>query len=151
MPKLVHPGGLKVSFRGLPRSWTAVNFLPFNPAASHPYRLAHYSQLHDVQTLAMLCSVFEAQSRLQGCPNSCAPFPQRSCNMVSHSRYVWTAIPFWLVFFKVLNIFVMYMMWLLFSIRQPSFTSSGSCSSMSDPGLSTGGWNIGMESSSSCL
>ncbi|XP_021787870.2 GATOR complex protein WDR59 isoform X10 [Papio anubis] len=25
---------------------------------------------------------------------------------------------------------------------QPSFTSSGSCSSMSDPGLSTGGWNI---------
>ncbi|XP_054390113.1 GATOR2 complex protein WDR59 isoform X9 [Pongo abelii] len=25
---------------------------------------------------------------------------------------------------------------------QPSFTSSGSCSSMSDPGLNTGGWNI---------
>lgn len=28
-------------------------------------------------------------------------------------------------------------------VLQPSFTSSGSCSSMSDPGLNTGGWNIG--------
>ena len=26
---------------------------------------------------------------------------------------------------------------------QPSFTSSGSCSSLSDPGFNTGGWNIG--------
>lgn len=51
-------------------------------------RLAHYSQLHDVQTLAMLCSVFEAQSRLQGCPNSSGPFPQRASNLASHSRYV---------------------------------------------------------------
>ncbi|XP_041314971.1 GATOR complex protein WDR59 isoform X1 [Pyrgilauda ruficollis] len=88
------------------------------PWAQHPFGrqlleslLAHYSQLHDVQTLAMLCSVFEAQSRLQGCPNSCVPFPQRASNLASHSRY-------------------------------PSFTSSGSCSSMSDPGIGTGGWSI---------
>ncbi|NXO01351.1 WDR59 protein, partial [Rhinopomastus cyanomelas] len=88
------------------------------PWAQHPFGrqlleslLAHYSQLHDVQTLAMLCSVFEAQSRLQGCPNSYGPFPQRASTLASHSRY-------------------------------PSFTSSGSCSSMSDPGLGTGGWNI---------
>ncbi|XP_014392286.1 PREDICTED: WD repeat-containing protein 59 [Myotis brandtii] len=74
--------------------------------------LAHYCQLRDVQTLAMLCSVFEAQSRPQGIPNPFGPFPSRSSNLVvSHSRY-------------------------------PSFTSSGSCSSMSDPGLNTGGWNI---------
>ncbi|NXP75568.1 WDR59 protein, partial [Ramphastos sulfuratus] len=88
------------------------------PWAQHPFGrqlleslLAHYSQLHDVQTLAMLCSVFEAQSRLQGCPNSSGPFPQRASNLASHSRY-------------------------------PSFTSSGSCSSMSDPGLGTGAWSI---------
>uniref|UniRef100_A0A8D0GAC1 WD repeat domain 59 n=1 Tax=Sphenodon punctatus TaxID=8508 RepID=A0A8D0GAC1_SPHPU len=88
------------------------------PWAQHPFGrqlleslVAHYCQLHDVQTLAMLCSVFEAQSRQQGCPNPYGSFPQRSSNLVSHSRY-------------------------------PSFTSSGSCSSMSDPGLNTGGWNI---------
>ncbi|XP_059523432.1 GATOR complex protein WDR59 isoform X6 [Myotis daubentonii] len=89
------------------------------PWARHPFGrqlleslLAHYCQLRDVQTLAMLCSVFEAQSRPQGIPNPFGPFPSRSSNLVvSHSRY-------------------------------PSFTSSGSCSSMSDPGLSTGGWNI---------
>nr|XP_042712407.1 GATOR complex protein WDR59 isoform X2 [Chrysemys picta bellii] len=88
------------------------------PWAQHPFGrqlleslLAHYCQLHDVQTLAMLCSVFEAQSRLQGCVSSSGPFPQRSSNVFSHSRY-------------------------------PSFTSSGSCSSMSDPGLNAGGWNI---------
>nr|XP_045237855.1 GATOR complex protein WDR59 isoform X4 [Macaca fascicularis] len=89
------------------------------PWARHPFGrqlleslLAHYCRLRDVQTLAMLCSVFEAQSRPQGIPNPFGPFPNRSSNlMVSHSRY-------------------------------PSFTSSGSCSSMSDPGLSTGGWNI---------
>ncbi|GAB5582479.1 GATOR complex protein WDR59 isoform X1 [Prionailurus iriomotensis] len=78
----------------------------------NPCRLAHYCRLRDVQTLAMLCSVFEAQSRPQGMPNPFGPFPGRSSNLVvSHSRY-------------------------------PSFTSSGSCSSMSDPGLNTGGWNI---------
>ncbi|XP_074172113.1 GATOR2 complex protein WDR59 [Rhinolophus sinicus] len=89
------------------------------PWARHPFGrqlleslLAHYCQLRDVQTLAMLCSVFEAQSRPQGIPNPFVPFPSRSSNLVvSHSRY-------------------------------PSFTSSGSCSSMSDPGLNTGGWNI---------
>lgn len=67
--------------------------LPLTSAQSHALsfsfpRLAHYSQLHDVQTLAMLCSVFEAQSRLQGCPNSSGPFPQRASNLASHSRYV---------------------------------------------------------------
>uniref|UniRef100_A0A452STV7 WD repeat domain 59 n=1 Tax=Ursus americanus TaxID=9643 RepID=A0A452STV7_URSAM len=90
------------------------------PWARHPFGrqlleslLAHYCRLRDVQTLAMLCSVFEAQSRPQGIPNPFGPFPGRSSNLVvSHSRY-------------------------------PSFTSSGSCSSMSDPGLNTGGWNIG--------
>ncbi|XP_042824331.1 GATOR complex protein WDR59 isoform X7 [Panthera tigris] len=89
------------------------------PWARHPFGrqlleslLAHYCRLRDVQTLAMLCSVFEAQSRPQGIPNPFGPFPGRSSNLVvSHSRY-------------------------------PSFTSSGSCSSMSDPGLNTGGWNI---------
>ncbi|OWK61641.1 WD repeat-containing protein 59 [Lonchura striata] len=85
--------------------------LPVHKLLGELYMLAHYSQLHDVQTLAMLCSVFEAQSRLQGCPNSCVPFPQRASNLASHSRY-------------------------------PSFTSSGSCSSMSDPGIGTGGWSI---------
>ncbi|XP_061449876.1 GATOR2 complex protein WDR59 isoform X2 [Rhineura floridana] len=85
------------------------------PWAQHPFGrqlleslVAHYCQLHDVQTLAMLCSVFEAQSRPQGALIPVGLFPQRTS---SHSRY-------------------------------PSFTSSGSCSSMSDPGLSTSSWNI---------
>nr|XP_056718440.1 GATOR complex protein WDR59 isoform X1 [Euleptes europaea] len=85
------------------------------PWAQHPFGrqlleslVAHYCQLHDVQTLAMLCSVFETQSRPQGAPISSGLFPLRSS---SHSRY-------------------------------PSFTSSGSCSSMSDPGLSTSSWNL---------
>uniref|UniRef100_A0ACB8EAW0 GATOR complex protein wdr59 n=1 Tax=Sphaerodactylus townsendi TaxID=933632 RepID=A0ACB8EAW0_9SAUR len=85
------------------------------PWAQHPFGrqlleslVAHYCQLHDVQTLAMLCSVFEAQSHPQGAPLSSGLFPLRSS---SHSRY-------------------------------PSFTSSGSCSSMSDPGLSTSSWNL---------
>ncbi|XP_026535957.1 GATOR complex protein WDR59 [Notechis scutatus] len=84
------------------------------PWAQHPFGrqlleslLAHYCQLHDVQTLAMLCSVFETQSRPQGIPNPAGLAPQHPS---SHSRY-------------------------------PSFTSSGSCSSMSDPGLSTSSWN----------
>ncbi|XP_075796784.1 GATOR2 complex protein WDR59 isoform X1 [Pelodiscus sinensis] len=88
------------------------------PWAQHPFGrqlleslLAHYCQLHDVQTLAMLCSVFEAQSRPQGCVSPTGPFPPRSSTGLSHSRY-------------------------------PSFASSGSCSSMSDPGLNAGGWNI---------
>uniref|UniRef100_A0A8C6X5U5 GATOR2 complex protein WDR59 n=1 Tax=Naja naja TaxID=35670 RepID=A0A8C6X5U5_NAJNA len=84
------------------------------PWAQHPFGrqlleslLAHYCQLHDVQTLAMLCSVFETQSRPQGIPNPAGLAPQQPS---SHSRY-------------------------------PSVTSSGSCSSMSDPGLSTSSWN----------
>ncbi|KAL7978746.1 hypothetical protein Chor_013235 [Crotalus horridus] len=88
------------------------------PWAQHPFGrqlleslLAHYCQLHDVQTLAMLCSVFETQSRPQGPPNLAGLAPQHPS---SHSRY-------------------------------PSFTSSGSCSSMSDPGLSTSSWNIGLK------
>uniref|UniRef100_A0A2K5M418 WD repeat domain 59 n=1 Tax=Cercocebus atys TaxID=9531 RepID=A0A2K5M418_CERAT len=66
------------------------------PWARHPFGrqlleslLAHYCRLRDVQTLAMLCSVFEAQSRPQGIPNPFGPFPNRSSNLVvSHSRYV---------------------------------------------------------------
>ncbi|XP_032086781.1 GATOR complex protein WDR59 isoform X2 [Thamnophis elegans] len=49
------------------------------PWAQHPFGrqlleslLVHYCQLHDVQTLAMLCSVFETQSRPQGIPNPTA-------------------------------------------------------------------------------
>ncbi|XP_075432740.1 GATOR2 complex protein WDR59 isoform X5 [Ascaphus truei] len=86
------------------------------PWAHHPFGrqlleslLAHYCHLHDVQTLAMLCSVFDAQSHQQGSGLlSCPPFTSRS----AHSRY-------------------------------PSFTSSGSGSSMSDAGFSTSGWSIG--------
>nr|XP_020653565.1 WD repeat-containing protein 59 [Pogona vitticeps] len=85
------------------------------PWAQHPFGrqlleslVAHYCQLHDVQTLAMLCSVFEAQSRPQGALSPAGLLPPRPA---SHSRY-------------------------------PSFTSSGSCSSMSDPGLSTSSWNL---------
>ncbi|XP_063294156.1 GATOR2 complex protein WDR59 isoform X2 [Pelobates fuscus] len=86
------------------------------PWAYHPFGrqlleslLTHYCHLHDVQTLAMLCSVFDAQAHLQGGTSAtCPPFPTRS----AHSRY-------------------------------PSFTSSGSGSSMSDPGYSNSGWNIG--------
>nr|XP_033799761.1 GATOR complex protein WDR59 isoform X3 [Geotrypetes seraphini] len=88
------------------------------PWAQHPFGrqlleslLVHYCLLHDVQTLAMLCSVFEAQPQPQGYLHSSVPFPQRSSNSISHSRY-------------------------------PSFNSSGSCSSLSDPGLITTGWNI---------
>nr|XP_060644037.1 GATOR complex protein WDR59 isoform X3 [Anolis sagrei ordinatus] len=85
------------------------------PWAQHPFGrqlleslVAYYCQLHDVQTLAMLCSIFEAQARPQGSLSPTGLLPQR---ISSHSRY-------------------------------PSFTSSGSCSSMSDPGLSTSSWNI---------
>ena len=64
------------------------SWLVFSPLAVFS-RLAHYCQLRDVQTLAMLCSVFEAQSRPQGIPNPLGPFPSRSSNLVvSHSRYV---------------------------------------------------------------
>ncbi|XP_072278600.1 GATOR2 complex protein WDR59 isoform X2 [Pyxicephalus adspersus] len=85
------------------------------PWAHHPFGrqlleslLTHYCHLHDVQTLAMLCSMFDAHLQPQGNGVSCHPFPSRS----NHSRY-------------------------------PSFTSSGSGSSMSDPGFGTGGWSGG--------
>ncbi|KAE8609135.1 hypothetical protein XENTR_v10011722 [Xenopus tropicalis] len=88
------------------------------PWARHPFGrqlleslLAHYCHLHDVQTLAMLCSVFDAQFLSQGGgQTTCPTFPSRS----AHSRY-------------------------------PSFTSSGSGSSMSDPGFSNSGWTIGTQ------
>ncbi|XP_075694474.1 GATOR2 complex protein WDR59 isoform X2 [Rhinoderma darwinii] len=84
------------------------------PWARHPFGrqlleslLAHYCHLHDVQTLAMLCSVFDANLQPQSNGLSGHPFPSRS----AHSRY-------------------------------PSFTSSGSGSSISDPGFSNSGWSI---------
>ncbi|KAG9474820.1 hypothetical protein GDO78_003339 [Eleutherodactylus coqui] len=84
------------------------------PWARHPFGrqlleslLAHYCHLHDVQTLAMLCSVFDANLQLQSNGmSSCQPFPSRS----THSRY-------------------------------PSFTSSGSGSSISDP-FSNSSWSF---------
>ncbi|KAG8536254.1 hypothetical protein GDO81_026801, partial [Engystomops pustulosus] len=62
------------------------------PWARHPFGrqlleslLAHYCHLHDVQTLAMLCSVFDASLQpLSNGLSSCHPFPPRS----THSRYV---------------------------------------------------------------
>ena len=48
-------------------------------------RLDHYSQMSDVQTLAMLCSVFRAQ----GPPDApCSQQPARSALPPHHSRYV---------------------------------------------------------------
>ncbi|XP_040265541.1 GATOR complex protein WDR59 [Bufo bufo] len=59
------------------------------PWARHPFGrqlleslLAHYCHLHDVQTLAMLCSVFDANLQSSGL-SSCHPFPSRP----AHSRY----------------------------------------------------------------
>ncbi|XP_043937539.1 GATOR complex protein WDR59 [Protopterus annectens] len=64
------------------------------PWAQHPFGrhlleslLAHYSRIHDVQTLAMLCSVFEAQNRPQDFFNYFGPFPQRSAMFPHHYRY----------------------------------------------------------------
>lgn len=61
------------------------------PWARHPFGrqlleslLTHYCHLHDVQTLAMLCSMFEVHLQPQGNGvSSCHPFPSRS----NHSRY----------------------------------------------------------------
>ncbi|XP_011923290.1 PREDICTED: WD repeat-containing protein 59 [Cercocebus atys] len=85
------------------------------PWARHPFGrqlleslLAHYCRLRDVQTLAMLCSVFEAQSRPQGIPNPFGPFPNRSSNLVvSHSRYVslsFSGFPSFYLFWFVLPV-----------------------------------------------
>ncbi|KAL0978016.1 hypothetical protein UPYG_G00164820 [Umbra pygmaea] len=97
------------------------------PWARHPFGrhlletlLAHYSQMSDVQTLAMLCSVFRTT---QGSPQDCFSLygqhvPLRSTQVpLHHSRY-------------------------------PSYTSgsvtSGSCSSTSDS-ITTTTWNIGRD------
>ncbi|XP_053558112.1 GATOR complex protein WDR59 isoform X2 [Bombina bombina] len=121
---------LSVGRRDLVQVWAlaaAANDMCLNPKydpdveipwAHHPFGrqlleslLAHYCQLHDVQTLAMLCSVFDTQSHTHGGSQAAYPqFPSRS----SHCRY-------------------------------PSFTSSGSGSSISDIGFSNNGWNIGLQ------
>uniref|UniRef100_A0A3Q3JL77 RWD domain-containing protein n=1 Tax=Monopterus albus TaxID=43700 RepID=A0A3Q3JL77_MONAL len=95
------------------------------PWARHPFGrllletlLDHYSQMSDVQTLAMLCSVFRAQAPP---PDSCSLYghhPSRSAMFPPHhSRY-------------------------------PSYTSSsltsGSCSSTSDS-ITTTTWNTGRD------
>uniref|UniRef100_A0A3Q3W2H1 RWD domain-containing protein n=1 Tax=Mola mola TaxID=94237 RepID=A0A3Q3W2H1_MOLML len=84
------------------------------PWARHPFgrhlleTLDHYSHMSDVQTLAMLCSVFRAQAPPTDCYSVYGHHPSRSSIIPPHhSRY-----------------------------SQPSFTSSsvtsGSCSSTSD-------------------
>lgn len=95
------------------------------PWARHPFGrhlletlLAHYSQMSDVQTLAMLCSVFRAQGVPQDYFSLYGHHPPRSSMFPPHhSRY-------------------------------PSYTSSsvtsGSCSSTSDS-ITTTTWNIGRD------
>ncbi|MGH0150260.1 UNVERIFIED_CONTAM: hypothetical protein FKN15_055498 [Acipenser sinensis] len=88
------------------------------PWARHPFGrhlletlLTHFSQIHDIQTLAMLCSVFEGQSSPQDYLSLYGQFPHRTSIFTPPNRF-------------------------------PSYTSSGSCSSTSDSGLNTSGWNI---------
>ncbi|XP_070823236.1 GATOR2 complex protein WDR59 isoform X2 [Chaetodon trifascialis] len=95
------------------------------PWARHPFGrrlletlLDHYSHMSDVQTLAMLCSVFRAQAPAQDCYSLYGHHPSRSSVFPPHhSRY-------------------------------PSFTSSsitsGSCSSTSDS-ITTTTWNTGRD------
>ncbi|XP_060907495.1 GATOR2 complex protein WDR59 isoform X2 [Labrus mixtus] len=95
------------------------------PWARHPFGrqlletlLDHYSQMSDVQTLAMLCSVFRAQAAPADSYSLYGHHPSRSSMFPPHhSRY-------------------------------PSFTSSsvtsGSCSSTSDS-ITTTNWNTGRE------
>lgn len=95
------------------------------PWARHPFGrhlletlLDHYSQMSDVQTLAMLCSVFRAQAPPPDCYSLYGHHPSRSAMFPAHhSRY-------------------------------PSYTSSsvtsGSCSSTSDS-ITTTTWNTGRE------
>ncbi|MBN3316641.1 WDR59 protein, partial [Atractosteus spatula] len=82
------------------------------PWARHPFGrhlletlLAHYSKMHDIQTLAMLCSVFEAQCSPQDYYTLFGHLPYRSFIFTPHHS------------------------------RFPSYTSSGSCSSTSDSGI----------------
>ncbi|XP_035483629.1 GATOR complex protein WDR59 isoform X1 [Scophthalmus maximus] len=97
------------------------------PWARHPFGrhlletlLDHYSHMSDVQTLAMLCSVFRAQAPPPDGNPLYAHHPSRSSSMLppQHSRY-------------------------------PSYTSSsvtsGSCSSTSDS-ITTTTWNAGRDS-----
>ncbi|KAK6479934.1 GATOR complex protein WDR59 isoform X1 [Huso huso] len=88
------------------------------PWARHPFGrhlletlLTYFSQIHDIQTLAMLCSVFEGQSSPQDYLSLYGQFPHRTSIFTPPNRF-------------------------------PSYTSSGSCSSTSDSGLNTSGWNI---------
>ncbi|XP_076592167.1 GATOR2 complex protein WDR59 isoform X2 [Chaetodon auriga] len=95
------------------------------PWARHPFGrrlletlLDHYSHMSDVQTLAMLCSVFRAQAPAQDCYSLYGHHASRSSMFPPHhSRY-------------------------------PSFTSSsitsGSCSSTSDS-ITTTTWNTGRD------
>ncbi|XP_031164379.1 GATOR complex protein WDR59 isoform X2 [Sander lucioperca] len=96
------------------------------PWARHPFGrhlletlLDHYSHMSDVQTLAMLCSVFKDQSGPLDCFSLYGHHPSRSSMLPPHhSRY-------------------------------PSYTSSsvtsGSCSSTSDS-IATVNWNSGRDS-----
>ncbi|XP_067104837.1 GATOR2 complex protein WDR59 isoform X3 [Osmerus mordax] len=96
------------------------------PWARHPFGrhlletlLAHYSQMSDVQTLAMLCSVFRTQGVPQDYFSLYGHHPSRASMFPPHhSRY-------------------------------PSYTSSsvtsGSCSSTSES-ITTTTWNIGRDS-----
>uniref|UniRef100_A0A667XS06 WD repeat domain 59 n=1 Tax=Myripristis murdjan TaxID=586833 RepID=A0A667XS06_9TELE len=81
--------------------------------------LDHYSQMSDVQTLAMLCSVFKVQGPPPDCFSLYGHHPPRSSMLPPHHY------------------------------RYPSYTSSsvtsGSCSSTSDS-ITTTTWNIGRDS-----
>uniref|UniRef100_A0A672ZEW0 WD repeat domain 59 n=1 Tax=Sphaeramia orbicularis TaxID=375764 RepID=A0A672ZEW0_9TELE len=96
------------------------------PWARHPFGrhlletlLDHYSQMSDVQTLAMLCSVFKAQAPPPDCYALYGHHPSRSSMFPPHH------------------------------LRYPSYTSSsvtsGSCSSTSDS-VTTTTWNQGRDS-----
>ncbi|XP_032816499.1 GATOR2 complex protein WDR59 isoform X1 [Petromyzon marinus] len=90
-----------------------------SPWACHPFGrrfidslLTHYSRMHDVQTLAMLCSVFEAQSR-----------PHEMGAMSGDARGLGK-------------------MQAASGLPSAGYTSSGSGSSASDNVYTSGGWNI---------
>ncbi|XP_036391076.1 GATOR complex protein WDR59 isoform X3 [Megalops cyprinoides] len=96
------------------------------PWARHPFGrhlletlLDHYSKMSDIQTLAMLCSIFEAQCSPQDYFSLFGHHPHRSTVFTPHHS------------------------------RFPSYTSgsvtSGSCSSTSDSGANTTAWSIGRD------
>ncbi|KAJ8252576.1 hypothetical protein COCON_G00218880 [Conger conger] len=105
------------------------------PWARHPFGrhlletlLDHYSKMSDIQTLAMLCSVFEAQGSPQDYFSLFGPHPHRSSIFTPPPPPSWSSSPSTL------------------RPGPPSYTSgsvtSGSCSSTSDSGPNTGAWNI---------